>query len=43
MNDLASLVGAATAEAYEITDKRGHLPERIEAKFEGAVDGIPSL
>ena len=45
MNDLASLVGAVTAEAYELTDKRGHLPERIEveAKSEGAVDGISSL
>ena len=40
VNDLASLVGAVTAEAYELADKRGHLPERIEVKanFEGSGD-----
>ena len=32
MNDLASLVGAVTAETYELADKRGRLPERIEIK-----------
>ena len=32
MNDLKSLVSAITAEAYELADKRGRLPERIEVK-----------
>ncbi len=30
MNDLNSLVRAVTAEAYELADKMGRLPERIE-------------
>ena len=36
MEDLNSLVRAVTAEAYEIADKRGRLPERIqvEANFD---------
>ena len=32
MNDLNSLVRTVTAEAYELADKRGRLPERIEVK-----------
>ena len=32
MDELASLVGAVTAETYELADKRGRLPERIEVK-----------
>ena len=32
MNDLPSLVRAVAAEAYELADKRGRLPERIEVK-----------
>ncbi|MYB75605.1 MAG: HNH endonuclease [Chloroflexi bacterium] len=32
VNDLNSLVRAVTAEAYELADKRGRLPERIEVK-----------
>lgn len=32
MNDLNSLVRAVTAEAYELADKTGRLPERIEVK-----------
>ena len=32
VNDLTSLVRTATAEAYELADKRGRLPERIEVK-----------
>ena len=32
MNDLNSLVRSVTAEAYELADRRGRLPERIEVK-----------
>ena len=32
MNDLNSLVRAVTTEAYELADKRGRLPERIEVE-----------
>lgn len=32
MNDVASLVKAVTAEAYEIADGKGRLPERIEVE-----------
>ena len=32
MNGLNPLVRAVTAEAYELADKRGRLPERIEVK-----------
>ena len=32
VNDLNSLVRTVTAEAYELADKRGRLPERIEVK-----------
>ena len=32
VNDLASVVRAVTAEAYELADKKGRLPERIEVK-----------
>ena len=32
VNDLNTLVGAVTAEAYKLADKRGRLPERIEVK-----------
>ena len=32
MSDLASVVRADSAEAYELADKRGRLPERIEVK-----------
>ena len=32
MNGLESLVRAVTAEAYELADRRGRLPERIELK-----------
>ena len=32
MNDLSSLVHAVTAQAYEVADKKGRLPERIEVK-----------
>ena len=45
MNDLPSLVRAVTAEAYELADKRGRLPERIEAKanFDMDVSGCLRL
>ena len=44
MNDLASLAGAVTAEAYELTDKRAYLPGPIEVEgnFDGPVVGIAS-
>ena len=32
MGDLKSLVRAVTAEAYELADERGRLPERIDVK-----------
>lgn len=32
MHDLASVVRAVTADAYELADARGRLPERIEVK-----------
>ena len=32
MNDLPSLIRAVTKEAYELADKRGRLPEKIEVK-----------
>ena len=32
MNDLNSLIRAVTTEAYELADRRGRLPERIEVK-----------
>ena len=38
VNDLLSLVRAVTAEAYEVADKRGRLPERIEVKAKFDMD-----
>ena len=38
MNDLNSLVRAVTEEAYELADKRGRLPERIEVKADFDLD-----
>ncbi len=32
MNDLHSLIRAVTAEAYDLADKRGRLPEQIEVE-----------
>ena len=43
MQDLSSLVRAVTAEAYELADKRGRLPERIEVKASFDLDNSGRL
>ena len=39
MNDLVSLVGAVTAEAYALAERRGRLPERITVEASCDMDG----
>lgn len=43
MNNLPSLVRAVTAEAYELADKRGRLPDRIEVKASFDMDHFGRL
>ena len=43
MNDLASLVRAVTVEAYDVPDKRGRLPERIEVEANFDIDSSGHL